>query len=267
MAATSEAGVLIRMSSPTGTTRLLTTLGRYGVRSGSSLSETTSPDAAATPRLPQISPTSSARFSATAGWQSASLERARSERVRVEAEKWRAYASRNAVLCSRCLVPPGCRRRRSAELGEDLVRQVPYALVDVGPLGLARLVGRCDFVPEEVLRGVATGAARVDARRRPDVDRRDRDAVGVLGGGRLVLRRLGAFAEVLTARSAVARAGCRRSRSPRRCGCRNLGRPNSCRQKIGGVAVSRCLLRLGPEFSSRMSHVDETCLTVPGARI
>ena len=61
------------------------------------------------------------------------------------------------------------RCRRSAELGEDLVRQVPHVLVDVGPLGLARLVGRCDFVPEEVLRGVATGAARVDARRRPDV--------------------------------------------------------------------------------------------------
>ena len=85
------------MSSPTGTTRLLTTLGRYGVRSGSSSAETTSPDAAATPRLPQISPTSSARFSATAGWQSASLERARAERVRVEAEKWRAYASRNRL--------------------------------------------------------------------------------------------------------------------------------------------------------------------------
>ena len=85
------------MSSPTGTTRLLTALGRYGVRSGSSSSET-SPDAAATPRLPQISPTSSSsRFSATAGWQSASLERARAERVRVEAEKWRAYASRNRL--------------------------------------------------------------------------------------------------------------------------------------------------------------------------
>ena len=78
------------------------------------------------------------------------------------------------------------RCRRSAELGEDLVRQVPHVLVDGVPLGLARLVGRCDFVPEEVLRGVATGAARVDARRRPDVDRRDRDAVGVLGGGRLL---------------------------------------------------------------------------------
>ena len=102
---------------------------------------------------------------------------------------------------------PPRRRRRSAELGEDLVRQVPHVLVDVGPVVRARLAGRCDFVPEEVFRGVATVFARVDARRRLDVDRRDRDAVLGLGVGRLGLRRLGAFAVVLTTRFAVAPAG------------------------------------------------------------